>query len=180
MSKLYASWTVVCRKLKILLVQCRAGDRVRRSVPVIGSDLQIRINIARPGPGVWGWVRRGFIIQSIMRLCGTDNVVAGYYVRTPITRDQSQVSVSVVTASSTLMILHKYTVHSLAGSSPKATTTTLQLDSFLFHLLRNVLNSGSGMLINWDLSRNYSDIVWSWSVTIKYNYVVSGERETAE
>ena len=115
-----------------------------------------------------GWVRRGFIIQSIMRLCGTDNVVAGYYVRTPITRDQSQVSVSVVTASSSLMILHKYTsVHRLAPH--QATTTTRQSKSFLFQLLGNVLNFGCGMLINWDLSRNYSDIVWSWSVTIKYN-----------
>lgn len=164
MSKLYASCSA--RNWKYCWssspsVQCSPGPG-----PVIGSDLQIRINIARTRAR--GWVRRGFIIQSIMRLCGTDNVVAGYYVRTPITRDQSQVSVSVVTASSSLMILHKYTsVHRLAPH--QATTTTRQSKSFLFQLLGNVLNFGCGMLINWDLSRNYSDIVWSWSVTIKYN-----------
>ena len=175
MSELYASQAArnwkYCRMLIWCYwssaVQCRQPCEEVRPGPVIGSDLQIRINIAPAQSRALGMVRRGFIIQSIMRLCGTDTVVAGYYVRTPITRDQSQVSVSVVTASSTLMILHKYTdcTDGLL-SAHQATTTTPQLDSVLFHLLRNILNFGCGMLINSDLSRNYSDIVWSWSSNI--------------
>ena len=60
------------------------------------------------------------------------------------------------------------------GSSPRHQATTTTLDWVLFHLLWNILNFGCGMLINSDLSRNYSDIVWASSVTIKYNWGWAG------